>query len=201
MLHVKLKEESPSENNLPGTRTINGQQKIQIKVNDIDLTCHVKNNNVISGIKTIEMVPQPLFKYTPVKLKNYFKEKELIVASVSILSENKSKKLRISLKLISKDASKNYGYIPIDGLLRILFISGKKIDLYGLRNARGETELYTGNIVYTADYSLSDDDANALSDIPLDNIGMMWSSGFETYTIYNVDVIMNQLSCLKKLLN
>ena len=85
--------------------------------------------------------------------------------------------------------------------MRITLISGKKIDIYSLETSYGEIENYTGHVVYKTDFLLKDGDIKSLADIPLDTIGLMWTSGFETYIIYNIDVIMKQLSCLKKVVN
>lgn len=158
--------------------------------------------NVIEGKKRIiEMSQENIFNFTPEKLKSYFKDKELMIADAAIIKENNITKLRLHQKLISKDASKNYGHIPYEALMRITLISGKKIDIYSLETSYGEIENYTGHVVYKTDFLLKDGDIKSLADVPLDTIGLMWTSGFETYIIYNVDVIMKQLSCLKKVVN
>jgi len=33
----------------------------------------------------------------------------------------------------------------------------------------------------------------------IDKIGIQWSSGYEEYTIYEVDFLTSQLSCLKQI--
>ncbi|MBK8053036.1 MAG: hypothetical protein IPK35_07155 [Saprospiraceae bacterium] len=52
-------------------------------------------------------------------------------------------------------------------------------------------------MIYKIDFLLKDSDVKALSEVPVDTIGIMWTSGFESYVIYNIDVIMKQLSCIK----
>ena len=32
----------------------------------------------------------------------------------------------------------------------------------------------------------------------IDEVGIMWSSGYETYDVYHVDVLKNLAQCLKK---
>ena len=48
-------------------------------------------------------------------------------------------------------------------------------------------------------YGINNENVKMLSKFPIDKVGIMWTSGFETYDIYNVDLIMNHLSCLKKI--
>ena len=85
--------------------------------------------------------------------------------------------------------------------MRISLISGKKIDIYSLETSYGEVENYTGNVIYKTDFLLKDSDVKALSEVPVDTIGLMWTSGFESYVLYNIDVIMKQLSCIKRVKN
>ena len=142
-----------------------------------------------------EMQSELLFNFTHQQLRSHFKEKELMEANVSIIVENKKRILILTYKQVSKDAENNYGFIPNDGLLRIDLISGKKIDLYAMNPSISESEPYTGNVVYQTEYLMKDEDKNELSEVPLDSIGMKWSSDFETYKMYNVDIVMNQIAC------
>lgn len=162
--------------------------------------CEILTDKSDGKTRYVEMKSENFFNFTPQNLKSYFKDKELMTTNVSVISENKVKKLRLSQKLISKDAAKNYGYIPLEGLLRITLITGKKIDLYASERSSGEIEFYTGNAIYKTDYLLTEEAVSGLENAPIDTLGMMWSSGFETYTIYKVDAIMNQLTCLQSLL-
>jgi hypothetical protein len=160
------------------------------------------NKDVTEGKnRTLELKKEYLFSYTPEKLKSYFKDKDLMVTDIAVITEKNITKLRLFQKLISKDASKNYGHIPFEALMRISLISGKKIDIYSLETSYGEVENYTGSVIYKTDFLLKDSDVKALSEVPVDTIGIMWTSGFESYAIYNIDVIMKQLSCIKRVIN
>lgn len=171
------------------------------KPNNIPFDCNISKDYTEGKNRQIEMAKTPFFAYTPEKLKSYFKDKELMTAEVAVVVENGITKLRLTQKLISKDASKNYGHIPYESLMRITLISGKKVDIYSLDTSYGDVENYTGHVIYKTDFLLKPNDVKSLSDVPVDTIGLMWTSGFETYTIYDVDVVMKQLVCVKKVLN
>ena len=169
------------------------------KVN-LENQCIYVINKTEGKTRYVEIQSDNLFNFTPQKLKSHFKDKELMQTNVAVIAENKVKRLRATQILITKEAANNYGYIAFDGLLRITLITGKKIDLYASESSTREIEQNTGNVIYKTDFILGEDAINGLSNAPIDTIGIRWTSGFESYTIYNVDVIMNQLACLHKVL-
>lgn len=171
------------------------------KVRPIPADCFIAKDVTEGKNRTLELKKEYLFSYTPEKLKSYFKDKDLMVTDIAVITEKNLTKLRLFQKFISKDASKNYGHIPYEALMRISLISGKKIDIYSLETSYGEVENYTGNVIYKTDFLLKDSDVKALSEVPVDTIGLMWTSGFESYVLYNIDVIMKQLSCIKRVIN
>ena len=107
--------------------------------------------------------------------------------------------LKLYVKVISKDAAKNYGIVQRGNLLKITLISGKSINSNAIADAMPSIENYTGHNYYQILYPLTNDDINALEKTPLDTLGMMWSSGFESYDIYDVDVLMQQINCVKSI--
>lgn len=161
--------------------------------------CQIIRDEKIKKIRYIETNSKFLFNYTPDKLKRYFKEKELMQVSAGISKVAKQFYLNFTIKIISKDASKNYGIIQKDNMLKINLISGRNIVLNAFENSVSELESYTGHAMYHVKYPISEDDLNSLSKTPLDSIGLMWSSGFELYEIYEVDALMTQISCIKSL--
>ena len=162
--------------------------------------CCTSLDTIIRKSRILELKNVHLSNYTPEKLKTYFKEKELLTSYVAMSSIGNQKKITFTHKLISKDAAKFYGSIPQAALGRITLITGKNIDLYSMDDSYPTIESYTGHMVYTAEYIVNKSDFELLSKTPIDTFGCMWSSGFETYTIYEVDVLIRLADCLQKLL-
>ena len=77
-------------------------------------------------------------------------------------------------------------------------INGQRVYGRNINNDKGQIESYTGHTLYTGIYELKKDDINALKNQYLDHIGIIWSSGYEEYDIYNVDFLKNQIKCLTK---
>lgn len=161
--------------------------------------CLIVRDEKVKKERIIELGYEPFFTFTPEKLKNYFKNKELVEVNASVKKKGKQNFLRMSIKIVSKDAARNYGFIPHESILRISFISGKVIVLKSTEEVQGFTEKYTGNIVYNVDYQIKSEDYSQIAKVPIDTVGIMWSSGFEIYDIYNVDLLINHCSCINSL--
>jgi hypothetical protein len=161
--------------------------------------CKIAIDDNTGKQRIIEMGSELFYTYTPEKLKNYFKAKDLLVTDAKIKKEGKKIILGLHISIMSKDAAKNYGIIEIGSMLRVFFVSGKSVTAYSKDTAVGRLENYTGNVIYEVDYVLEGETLAGLERNPIDNIGIMWSSGYESYVVYNVDVIMHQLDCLNSL--
>ncbi len=161
--------------------------------------CAILRDEIKLKKRILEIGATPIFTFTPTKLKSYFKEKELMQAQASFLKIEKDYFLKLSIKLISKDASKSYGYVAKESMLNIDFITGKKEVLYALDSSPAQFENYTGHTLYHILYPVSQDILNIMTNVPLNTISMMWSSGYETYDIYDVDALMSQLKCIKSI--
>lgn len=141
----------------------------------------------------------PWFMYTPDKLKSYFKDRSLLQSSVYLTKDKSETLLHLVIKILSKDAAKNYGSILRDGMMSVQYVNGATTYLYAREDSESETENYTGNVIYNITYALPKSEIDRLESSPIDFIGLMWTSGFEKYTIYNVDVLMNEIKCLNKI--
>jgi hypothetical protein len=137
------------------------------------------------------------FGYTHPKLGSYFKENDFLRGEASLMKVDNKTFLNLRLVLATRDARRSYGFIQEDAMLRITFINGDRVYLNSQVRSDGNLEAYTGNTVYTCLFPLDKDDLKELERTEIDRVGIMWSTGFEEYDIYNVDFIINQLSCLK----
>ncbi|MEZ4909365.1 MAG: hypothetical protein R2774_00725 [Saprospiraceae bacterium] len=168
--------------------TVNSLQKDECSVNKI---INGKNKEYVAELSD-------WFSFTPEKLKNYFKDKSLLEAEASFRKVDGKLFLDLELLVASKDASKNYGYVLQGAIFNIKFINDKSITLYAQRSDEPVVESYTGSVRYKVLFPVSKDESKILASVPIDYVGLMWSSGFEKYIIYNVDLAIQQLHCLDK---
>lgn len=169
------------------------------KVNPKCKSCTVSIDEKRNKKRYIETEPIYIFNHTPEKLKNYFKEKELMEAKAAVVCNDGAYFIKLTIKIISKDAAKNYGMIQKDNMLRLNFISGKNVILHAASDVNHILENYTGHSIYNILYPVSRENLSFISNLPIDTMGIMWSSGFETYEVFEVDVLMNALTCVKSL--
>lgn len=148
---------------------------------------------------SIELAALPFFTYTSPQLKQYFKEKELMETQASLSQEGKNVFLKLQISIISRDAAKNYGYIPKASMLRLTFVNGSNVSLFAQEDVHYDIENYTGKAIYSIRYPILKEDIDALKKTPLDTAGIVWSSGFEMYDIYNVDTIILLFNCLNSI--
>jgi len=152
----------------------------------------------VTNKKKKETADLHLFSYTQPKLKPYFKSDDFMHCSSLMTKVGKNYYLTLKLRLRSKEASKNYGQLENGGEIRIEFIDGTFIIGTNMVANSGEIEPYSGNTLYEGIYSISKASVKDLEKKLVDNIGIMWSSGFEQYDIYQVDLLQHQVKCLTK---
>ena len=148
-------------------------------------------------IKRIETEREPLFGYTHPKLKSYFKEKDFLTCEAQVIMLNNKSYLWLHFTLASKDAIKNYGFIEKNSPIKIQLLDSDIIYVGNTQTANGRLEPYTGYTKYELTIPLDKTNLKHLEKAEIDKIGIMWSSGFEQYEIYNVDLVMNQINCVK----
>ncbi len=186
----------------PETKQSKETDKNLIKSSDVSLhlqDCKIIRDDIKLKKRVVEIEPKFLFSFTPERLKSYFKEKDLMQTNANFLKIGKEYFLKLSIKLFSKDASKSYGFISKESMMHLEFINGKKEMLFALDAAPAQFENYTGYTTYTILYAVSSDLLGVLEDIPLNTISLMWSSGYETYDIYQVETLASQVKCIKSI--
>jgi hypothetical protein len=161
--------------------------------------CKIIRDDVKMKKRVIEIEAKPILSFTPVRLKSYFKEKDLMQAHASFIKIGKDYFLKLTIKLFSKDASKSYGFIAKESMMSIEFITGKKEVLFALDAAPAQFENYTGYTNYNVLYPVSTEILSVMEDVPLNTISLMWSSGYETYDIYEVESLVSQAKCIKSI--
>jgi len=147
--------------------------------------------------KKIATAYENIITYTHPKLEEYYKEQSFLSGEVSLVQLGKNKYLTLDIIIRSKDAIRNYGMIQVGSPMKIELIDGESAYLFAQANATGTLIPYTSNIKYQVLYLLEKSEYKRLAKMEINNLGIMWSSGYEKYDIYNIDVIMNQINCLE----
>lgn len=162
-----------------------------------DCPIKFKGKDETSKKKRVTLEQQQLLTYTPEKMKNYFKLKDFLTISISADKHNGKYSFDVEARFASKDVMRSYGVIHKTDFLRLQFINGKRVFLKILEVQEPYLDKQSSETIYKVRCTLSNDqDFSMLENGWLDSFGVMWSTGFEDYTVYDVDFMQRQIRCL-----
>lgn len=157
-----------------------------------------KGRNEKTGKKQLVLYPDVLFTYTPEQMKNYFRLDNYLSGIFSFEKYDGKLYINVELRFNSKDVQKSYGSINKKDFMRLDFINGKQIFLAAIETEDPYIENYTGNTIYKVKYELIDNaDEDVIKNHFLDKLGILWSSGYESYIIHKVDFMKEKMACLE----
>ncbi len=165
-----------------------------------DEICSITFNGMDESLnqKRIEHAPQHLFGHTSEKLKHVLKNKNFLNCNAYLTLLDGDYYLNLDLELATKDASKSYGYIDKNDMVKLTFINGENFIAHSIYRTEGKLEQYSGHTKYEAVYRLQDIKMELIKDLELDKLAIIWSSGYEEYPVYEIDLLQHQLECIKK---
>lgn len=188
-----VKEEAKAEK-----MVINKIEEEGLKSKENNCEVAFKGRDEVSRKKRITLAAQRLLTYTPDKMKNYFKLKDFLTISLATEKHNGKYNFEIEARFASKDVMRSYGVIHKTDFLRMQFINGKRVFLKVLEVTEPYLERQGGETIYKVKCTLNNEqDLSVLETQYLDSFGIMWSTGFEDYMVYDVDFILRQLKCLR----
>ena len=139
------------------------------------------------------------FIYTPDKMKNYYKDEPMLKGFAQLVKKNNDFEVTIELRFSSSDIIKSYGFIKENDFLKLNMLYGEAIFLLAAKNSFGELEPGTGHTIYKASFKIKNkSDLKKIGDGYVDSLGIMWSSGFEYYPVYKLDLLAIQYLKIKK---
>ena len=145
-----------------------------------------------------ELAPARFFEYTPPPLRNQLKEEHLIRTTAQLVEIDNEIQFNLNIQIHSLLAKEEYGSIDGGFVLRILLIDGDKIELKCHAPSEGRLSRDGTAYIYPVSYPIDKRSQRKLSRTEIDKIGIQWSTGYEIYTIYEVDFLINQLACLNQ---
>lgn len=137
------------------------------------------------------------FDYTPEKLRDHFTENDYISSLAQLVNSDKNYFFNMQIKIHSSLARDTYGGIEKGSALRIELINGDKIILYNLKRDFGVFNKVTEKMVYNLIYPIEKDDLKSLEKLDVDKIGVIWTTGYEDYEIFETDFLIQHIGCLK----
>ena len=143
-----------------------------------------------------ELAPSILFTHTDPDLRPYFKDKELITCRGRLSMVGPYMYFTIEFQIASSHSQSNFGSLQEGSLLRLKLMNDTNVSLYNLKTDEGRIDPYTGYTIFAAQYAIGKQEMKSLRSSELDKMRVMWSTGFEDYDVYNIDLLINQVNCL-----
>ena len=152
-----------------------------------------------SGKKRTDLGKSPFFAFTSEKVRTYFEEGDMIECDAYLSAVAGGYKfICIEVTVASETAQRSYGSIEKQGQLSIKLVDGTTVNLYNNKTDYGFLDPLKKEVLYKAQYLIPNEHVKTLSKVDIDMVRLVWSTGYEDYTIYETDFLINQLACLNK---
>jgi len=161
------------------------------------LECKVnKERDEMSKLVTTQVASELIFSYTPEGVSSYLQEREYLEGYVHLTHVQGRFFLSLRVEIANMKAQQSYGYLAKNGQLILQLLNGETYALRNTSNSIG-TVLPSEEITrYEAEYAIDPRVLNELEKNPLDKIRLVWSTGYEDYEVFDVDLLSRQFKCL-----
>ncbi len=136
-----------------------------------------------------------LYTYTPDEVKRHFKGLNYTQGYAFLGVEPGYTYLQLNIEIASDQALIHYGTLGKSNLL-IRLINGKEVRLVNTRYDSGKIDSGKKATYLSGIYYLDKSAERTLASAEIDSIRLHYVSGYEDYTIFNVDFFIRQLQCL-----
>lgn len=140
--------------------------------------------------------PELFFTHTDESLRPYLQGKEYLTARAHVHSRGGYRYLTLQLTFANPNAIQTYGYLAEGSLLSIHLLDGNFINLRAINTANGNWNAERKELEYEVTYAIDRAMISSLRQSELDYVQLFWSSGFEEYDIYQVDVLQRLFNCM-----
>lgn len=181
-----------------GTNTISFYPPGNFIANPPAVPCDFTSNTVddFDKRRRVEMNKQILFSYTDPKVKPHLKGDEFLTCHLNLNEVSPYKFINLLFTFSTLTAKREYGSLSAGTAISFLLVNGQTVTLENNTNDPGTINSKKGLTEYKALLPVSSAAEKAFLRSPIDKIRIIWSTGFEDYEVFNVDVLMNQLNCL-----
>lgn len=145
-----------------------------------------------------EFIDMPLFIHDSPVFSSKSDAKYLMSARSKIYDNSKTTFVFLEISINSINARRSYGDIPRGSEMRLFTLENERADLYILEKVKGKVNRRESRTVYSLVAPIDNKSHKLLRKQMLDRIGINWEEGYQEYEIQNIDLIKNQLNCLKK---
>ena len=146
--------------------------------------------------RRMNLTPRLFFGHTNPELKPYLGDESLVTCTGSLSRSGAYLILELDFVIRSQYANKEFGVLPKGSQLTIKMIDNEKVTLRNQTLSQGKFDPVEKVFSYKARYTISNKQEKSLEKKLVDQVRVMWGTGFDDYTVYEVDFFQRQLRCL-----
>ncbi len=149
--------------------------------------------------KKRELASQSFFRHTEDFMKAALKDKDYISCDISASRiQGGYYFMNLNFTILTKEAQKSFGFLDKGSLFVFKLINGEIVSLYNAKTDIGTVDANNGTTSYRVGLQLNGAEVKALTSSELDIVRVAWSTGYEDYEIFKMDILMNMFRCLDK---
>ena len=145
----------------------------------------------------VVLAPETFFAYTSPDLKPFLKDASLITCRARLLRTGKTIVLETTFVIRSQFASKEFGVLPKGSQMTFKSIGGQQLSLKNQLQSQAEYDPVAKVSTYRGRYLLSRGAKKFLEEALLDEVRVMWGTGFDDYDVYDLTFLQRQLECIQ----
>ena len=146
--------------------------------------------------KRMTLAPRLFFGHTNPELKTYLGDESLVTCTGSLSKNGGYLILELDFVIRSQYANKEFGVLPAGSQLTLKMLGDERITLRNTTLSQGKFDPVEKVFTYAGKYTITNKQAKSLSKGLVDQVRIMWGTGFDDYPIYEVDFFQQQLRCL-----
>ena len=173
-----------------------------VLINPPDPECELAVDGTDEFTKVNRRATKPtiLFSHTNKELRNIFDaEEDYITAYGHLLQvEGGQRYLVLDFYIASQQAERAFGALRPNSMVTLRFLDGDTFNLFNVKYDGGKYDAVTGRYHFRGQYSVAGKVEKQLTKSELDQVRVVWETGYEDYPIYELDFFADQFRCLNQ---
>ena len=149
-----------------------------------------------TGKRRVVLAEETFFTYTSPDLKPFLKDASLITCNARLVRTGKTVVLETTFVIRSQFAAKEFGVLPKGSQMTFRSVGGQQISVRNQLQSQAEYDPVAKVSTYRGRYPLSRGAQKFLGDSLLDEVRVMWGTGFDDYALYDLAFLQRQLECI-----
>ena len=149
-----------------------------------------------TGKRRVILPEETFFTYTSPDLKPFLKDASLITCNARLMRTGKTIVLETTFVIRSQFAAKEFGVLPKGSQMTFRSIGGQQVSVKNQLQSQAEYDPVAKVSTYRGRYPLSRGAQKFLGESLLDEVRVMWGTGFDDYALYDLSFLKRQLDCI-----